>query len=90
MMDFRKSPGSVVDRVMYLNQVMVVKKAGKPTVGIVPIRELLELQRRRQAAKGRFWRMTQTLRAQFAGVDPEELERKITSALEQVRTKNTP
>lgn len=89
MMDFRKSPGRVVDQVTYLKQTLVIKKAGKPTVGIVPIHELLAIQRQREAAKAQFWQITQAVHERLADVDPEELQREIDEAIAQVRVGHT-
>ena len=86
-MDFRKEPGSVLDRVDYRNETFVVKRAGKAKAVLIPMREYEQLQRIKQDAKDRFWLMTQELQAAFRDVDPGEVEREIEQAVKEVRTR---
>jgi prevent-host-death family protein len=85
MMDLRNNPGRIVDRVNFQNEYVVIERGGKPMVAVVPLREVLDMQRRRKEAKERFWQMTQEVREKFADVDPQELEQAINKALEEVR-----
>lgn len=86
MMDLRSNPGSVVDQVAYLNQTIVLKRAGKPKVGIVPLREVLEIQRRRARAKQQAGKMIKEAREKSADVSEREIEVEINQALAELRS----
>jgi prevent-host-death family protein len=85
MMKFRTQVGTVLDRVFYRGERFIVEKAGEPRAVIVPVREYEEMLRRKQAAKERFWKMTQELQASFKDEDPEKVEQVIQEAIDEVR-----
>lgn len=84
-MDFRKQPGQFLDRVSYRNESFVIERAGEPKAVLVPVRDYQEMKRSKQAAKDRFYAMTQDLRKAFKNVDPKEVEREIEKAIDEVR-----
>ena len=83
--EFRSEPGSVFDRVFYRKETIIVEKSGEPRAVIVPVREYEELQRRKQAAKERFWAMTEEMRKNTSQYAPEEIQAAIDEAIEAVR-----
>ncbi len=85
MMKLRSEPGSVIDRVFYKNESFIVEKAGEERAVIVPLREYKEMQRRRQYAKEQFWAMTQEIQERMKDKAPDEIEREIQRAIDEVR-----
>ncbi len=85
MMELRNQPGTLLDRVFYRGESFVVEKAGEARAVIVPIRDYQEMQQRKQAARERFWAMTQELQQAFEGVDSRKIESEIEQAIREVR-----
>lgn len=87
-MELRNQPGTLLDRVFYRGESFVVEKAGEARAVIVPIREYKDMVRRKQAARERFWEMTQELRKRLEPYEPEEIQAAIDEAIEAVRREN--
>jgi len=89
-MELRSQPGTVLDRVYYRGESVIIKRAGKPRAVIVPVREYEELARRKRQARERFFVMTDELRKKFAKEKPQEVEKRIKEVIKEVRRENAP
>jgi prevent-host-death family protein len=82
----RSSFSSVVNEVYRRRERVVVEKSGIPVAAIVPVADLERLQRFDAEREERF-KVLDEIRAAFADVDPDELEREADKAIAEVRRK---
>lgn len=82
--DVRQNFGSVVNRVARGEGRIVVEKHGSPAVGIVSIEDVRRLRQMdsRLAERRAF---VDSVRRRFQDADPDEIEREITKAFEEIR-----
>jgi prevent-host-death family protein len=85
MMDLRKQPGKVVDRVSYRNESFVIERAGEAKAVIVSVRDFAEMKRLREDAKKRLFARIDKVYKRTAKLDPEKVEKTIEEAVEAVR-----
>ncbi len=73
--------GEILDQARYRGDEFIVERRGRPLAAIIPYEEYEQLQRQRAHA----FETLDRIRAANAGVDPEEVERDIARALDEVR-----
>lgn len=72
----RQNLGQVMNEVALKSDEYIVERAGKPLVAIIPIEKYLGMQRERDE----FFRMYETLQAEAAGGNEENIEEDIREA----------
>lgn len=80
-MELRSNPGSILDRVFYRNESIVVKRAGKPKAALVP----LSLLRVVEQARARVFSTNTRIQRAFASESPREVADQIRRAIRSVR-----
>ncbi|MFZ5932489.1 MAG: type II toxin-antitoxin system prevent-host-death family antitoxin [Patescibacteria group bacterium] len=87
-MELRSQPGTILDRVYYRGETIIVKRSGEPRAAIVPLNELEQIRRARIRAKEELFVQIGKIRKALAKEKPEKIEKIISQALEA--TQNNP
>ncbi len=80
-MDFRTSPGTILDRVDYRKESFLIERAGKPKAVLIP----LSLYQYIEKARERIFTANKNMRKAFKKVNPITIEAEITKTIQQVR-----
>lgn len=83
-MELRSNPGTVLDRVDYKNESLIIERAGKPKAAIIPINQYNELQRIRQESRDRLFQMIKKIQKRTSKYDPKKIQAAIDKATSQV------
>ena len=85
-MEARKRFGELLESVYYRGDQVTIERAGKVMAVVVPAAEWEEmLQRKMGDAKDRFFELVDEVRARNAGVDPDQVDRDVATAIARVR-----
>lgn len=85
-MDFRKQPGTVLDRVFYGGESVIIKKSDEPRAVLVSLGEFEQIQRIKAEAKKRLFTQIDKMRKSASSQKPEKIEEIIKEAV--TKTKN--
>lgn len=85
-MELRSQPGTILDRVFYRRESIIIKRSGKPRAAIVPLIEFEQMKRARADAKKRLFAEIERMRKAFAKEKPEKVKRLIEEAIKATRS----
>lgn len=84
MMDLRKELGTVLDKVDYRSESLVITRGSKVKGVLVPLREFEQMQQLRQQVKAGFFAVVDAIQARTAQHDPEQVQAAVDEAVEAV------
>ena len=83
--DARANFAELLGLVYYTHEPVIVEKKGKPVAVLISPTEFERLQQEREAQREQAWQAVRRVQEANRDKDPDEVERNVTAAVEEVR-----
>lgn len=87
-MELRRQPGTVLDRVYYRGESVIVERSGEPRAVIVPLIEYEQIKKARAKVRKRLFSRIDKMRKAFEGESPKKVEKLISQAIKAARNES--